>query len=83
MKRYCEAVGIKFQNSMLQWQPLNEEQYKEFEEWVPSAEVALNTNGFLSKTPSDLPDVKDLPEVVQKAVEDNMPYYDALYEKRI
>ncbi len=57
VKLYCDAVGIDFQECMLKWNPLTPAQYKQFEEWAPWLETALNSSGFLKKTPSKLPKV--------------------------
>ena len=76
LRLYCDAVGIDYQDPMIHWRPLDEEQYKEFEEWIPWVDVAANSTGFLPKTPSKYPDAKDLPEDVQKAIEEAMPFYD-------
>ena len=83
MRLYCEAIEIDFQDSMIHWRPLNEEQYKEFEEWVPWVKVAIESKEFLPKTPSELPKFEDLPEVVQGANENAMPLCEQLYVKRL
>ena len=74
---------MDLQDSMVYWRPLNEEQWEEFKDWVPWVKIALESNRFLPKTPSMLPEIKDLPNVVQKSIEEAMPIYEKLYEKRL
>ena len=85
MRKYCEAVGIDFQPSMINWKPMTPEmmEFMGFTEWQPWLETALDTNGFLKKDPSPLPNIKDLPQDVQDAIALNMPFYEELHAKRI
>ncbi len=83
LKLYCKAVGLDYQDSMIHWKPLSEHLVKEFVEWGEWLDVAKQSNGFLKKTPSVLPEVKDLPPEVQQCVKDNIPFYQQLYEKRL
>ena len=85
MKQYCEAIGIDFQQSMINWKPMTPEmmEFMGFTEWQPWLEVALDTNGFLKKDPSPLPDIKDLPQEVQDAIAHNLQFYEQVHEQRI
>ena len=85
MKQYCEAIGIDFQQSMINWKPMTPEmmEFMGFTEWQPWLEVALDTNGFLKKDPSPLPDIKDLPQEVQDAITHNLQFYEQMHEQRI
>ena len=84
LRLYCETLGIDFQESMLNWNPIDPEIYKN--EWELSkdwVQVVLKATGFLKKPPSGYPDVKDLPKEVQVCIEENIPRYEQLYAQRI
>ncbi len=83
LKLYCNAVGIDFQDSMLKWKTLTPEDKKEWEELSDWFQVVLNSAGFLTKSPSKYPDLSELPDDVQKSVEENIPFYQQMYEKRL
>ena len=68
---------------MVHWRPLKEEQWEEFKDWVDWVKVAMESDRFLPKTPSELPDIKDLPEMVQNSIKEAIPIYERLYEKRL
>ena len=83
LQLYCEAVGIDYQDSMVDWRSLDEEQYMQFKNWLPWHILAVASTGFIPKTPSAHPDVKDLPNDVQNTIKENVPCYEQLYEKRL
>ena len=59
------------------------EDKKEWEELSDWFQVVLNSAGFLTKSPSKYPDLSELPDDVQKSVEENIPFYQQMYEKRL
>ena len=68
---------------MIQWKPFDEEQKKPYYAYEAFMKTFVESTHFLKKTPTQLPDVKDLPEEVQKVIEDDMPIYNFFYEKRL
>jgi len=81
---YCDKVGIKFEDRMLNWEESSPD-LAVFQEWMPWFEGVLTTNTFQPsatkpKSPMMMP---DLPRHVQKAIDDNMVYYNKLYALRL
>lgn len=68
---------------MLKWKPLTSEQRKEMEEFSDWLKVAMDSTGFMPKSPSVLPKVEDLQEIVQENIQENLPIYEKLYERRL
>ncbi|XP_071804758.1 uncharacterized protein [Asterias amurensis] len=87
IRRYCEAVGVPFKPSMLDWDP----QVNVTQSWASSLklmqhigvyEKALKSSCFSYRKPKPV-DVLSLPSDFQHAIKVSQPYYDMLYEKRI
>lgn len=81
---YCDKVGIKFEDRMLNWEETPQD-LTVFQEWMPWFEGVLTTNTFQPsatkpKSPMIMP---DLPRHVQKAIEENMVYYNKMYALRL
>ncbi len=83
LRLYCEAVGIDFQDCMINWKEVPQDLLKELEEWMEWMDTVLKAKGFLKKTPSKLPDLTDVPREVQQCVSDNIPFYEQLFAKRL
>ncbi len=83
MRLYCDAVGIDYQDSMINWKPLTPEQFAEFKEWQEWCKTAIESTGIRKRTPSNLPDIHELPPDIQQCFKDNMPYYEKLYAMRL
>ncbi|XP_077986142.1 uncharacterized protein LOC144440630 [Glandiceps talaboti] len=85
MKKFCDMVGIAFDESMLSWQagtrPDFIPQYFEEDLWYGSL---LSSNGLKKRT-GERPtvDVSSLPHEFQRVISNSQPYYDKLYEKCI
>ena len=92
MRQYCEAVGVPFQESFLQWEQGEERLYQwhmcrntlyggleaEFGAWYRSA---VESTHFLP--PQPLPSRHDLSSDVLEIVDVVLPYYQRLYDMRI
>jgi hypothetical protein len=68
---YCERVGIPFQPDALSWEPGEVEEWKSWEGWH---EAAQRSTGIKRATRRD----PELPDELQEAYEDCLPYYYAL-----
>ncbi|XP_070576163.1 uncharacterized protein [Ptychodera flava] len=84
MKKYCEAVGFEFRESMLHWEPGPVDGWLWEDIWYRRVSTS---KGFLkpSELESSRPDDKlsDLPEVIQEAVRDSQPCYEEMYKLRM
>ena len=81
---FCDKVGIKFEDRMLNWED-NPQDLAVFQEWMPWFEGVLTTNTFQPsatkpKSPMVMP---ELPRHVQKAIDENMVYYNKMYALRL
>jgi len=81
---FCDKVGIQFEDRMLNWEDTPQD-LAVFQEWMPWFEGVLTTNTFQPsatkpKSPMVMP---DLPRHVQKAIDDNMPFYNKMYALRL
>ncbi|XP_072041026.1 uncharacterized protein [Amphiura filiformis] len=92
MRQYCDAIGIPFNESMLQW-PAGTDH---LDDWIINStfvsinkipenggfyEAAFNSTHF--KAPSKIPSRSDLTDDILELVDASMPYYEKLYEMRI
>ncbi len=79
---YCNAVGIDFQESMLSWRQLTDEEKKEFGEYgSPFFSKVLSTICF---TPDEsTTEYSDLPIQIQDAIEKALPTYHQLSQNKI
>ena len=87
VRRYCEAIGVQFKESMLDWDPTVNvtrtwSSTMKLLQHVGVYEKALRSNGFHSRKPKVV-DTSALPEDVQDAIKVCQPYYDKLYEHRM
>ena len=82
MRLWCNAVGLDFQDSMINWRPLTEEQLKQFEPLGDWVETAKNTDRFLQSSHSQL-DNSMLPEEVKICIQEAMIHYEKLYALRL
>lgn len=84
LRQYCDKVGIDFQESMINWQETPKD-IAAFTDWMPWFEGVLTSTTFQPsptkpKSPLIMP---DLPKHVQRAIDDNMIYYNTMYAKRL
>ena len=84
LRLYCNKVGISFEPSMLNWEDTPKDMAM-FQDWMPWFEGVLTTKSFQPsatkpKSPQVLP---DLPRHVQKAIDDNMHYYNKMHALRV
>ncbi len=82
LRLWCDAVGLDFQDSMINWRPLTEEQLEQFKPWGDWVKEATNSDRFLQSTPSPV-DNSMLPEEVKICIQEAMPYYEKLYALRL
>ena len=82
MKAYCDSVGIlPFSEDMLTWQ---KGPVPEWDCWAGWHDDALESTGLLArKSISPIPDCSNLPEVVQKCIEECLPMYEEMFAQRI
>ncbi|XP_070538880.1 uncharacterized protein [Ptychodera flava] len=84
MKKYCEAVGFEFRESMLHWEPGPVEGWSGNDTWYRTLSTST---GFLK--PAELEtfgsdeNISDLPELVQETVLDSQHYYEEMYKLRM
>ncbi|XP_006816110.1 uncharacterized protein LOC102800842 [Saccoglossus kowalevskii] len=86
LQKYCKKVGLQFQDKMLKWKPGNNDHwyilYKKafFTEAFKGA--AMRSREFLPMSYETV-DMEGLPDYGVKQIEEAMPYYELLYDKRI
>jgi hypothetical protein len=68
---YCERVGIPFQPDALSWEPGEVEEWKSWEGWHEAAQRSTGIKRAERRDP-------ELPDELQEAYEDCLPYYYAL-----
>lgn len=92
MRQYCDAIGIPFNESMIQWSGDRDL----LDDWIiNSTFVAVNKisgkGGFYEaafssthfKAPSKIPSRSELTDDILELVDASMPYYEKLYALRI
>lgn len=84
LRLYCDKVGISYQDRMLNWEEAPSDM-SVFQEWMPWFEGVLTSKTFQPsatkpKSPQVMP---DLPRHVQKAIEDNMVFYNKMHPLRL
>ncbi len=82
LRLWCDAVGIPYQDSMVNWRPMNEEQLKEFEPFGEWMARARDSTGFLPSTPKTI-DVSDLPQELKDLIQEQLPFYEKLHSMRL
>ena len=79
MKRFCEAVGLKYEEAMTSWAP------GPISDWGPCTawhDQTVNSSGFDQTNEPDCDEGYLTPEVAE-VVKQCMPYYEAMRAKRI
>jgi hypothetical protein len=71
ISEYCERVGIPFQPDALSWEPGEVEEWKSWEGWHEAAQRSTGIKRAERRDP-------ELPDELQEAYEDCLPYYYAL-----
>ena len=91
LSQFCNLLGIPFSDSYLEWN--NGDEY--IKDWIVSEVTAkgnkLSRGGFFSGAfgssrfdpPKPLPSRDEVPEDLLKIIDDNMQFYEKLYEKRL
>lgn len=87
VRRYCEAIGVEFKDTMLDWDPTANvtrtwSSTMKLLQHVGVYEKALRSSGFHPRKPTVL-DTSRLPEDVQDAIRICQPYYDKLHVNRM
>lgn len=82
LRLYCDKIGLAYEDSMLHWRA--ETKGLGLDHWpVAWFSNALKTTTFQKLESNRMPDMCSLPDVVKKVVDESMPPYNALYEKRL
>src|SRR5918998_1003721 len=71
LSAYCERVGIPFQPGALSWEPGEVEEWQDWEQWHEAAQESTGIRRAERRDPA-------LPERLQEAYENCLPYYYAL-----
>ncbi|XP_077987034.1 uncharacterized protein LOC144441352 [Glandiceps talaboti] len=88
-EKYCHAVGLCFNESMLHWDRnsipeymMVDDPYEDFECWYGDV---LQSDGFKQNIPWNVndADISVLPREFQIAMEESMPVYNMLWERRL
>lgn len=82
MRAYCTAVGLPYADAMVRWERGRvAEDWGDWEgEWY---HTLISSEGFEPPGNAAPPDPSCLPEVVQIAIRESIPYYERLYECRL
>ena len=82
MRNYCAAVGLEYSESMLSWDPAKASE--QWEMWGTEWYETLMTSTGIKPTQRRGPvDITDLPAVIRASVEDSIPAYEYLCERRL
>ena len=86
MRAYCREVGVAFNDSMVHWGPLTEEQRKVFSRIKgPNMlffRAVLSSTEFIQQITSK-PDIGDIDEQYREVVEETMPLYLKMRELKL
>ena len=84
MKKYCDAVGFEFNESMLHWET------GLVDDWIWDTlwyRTVSSSTGFIKPTETETSvseiDVSSFPEFIQDAIRDSQPCYEELYKLRV
>ncbi|XP_077983072.1 uncharacterized protein LOC144437914 [Glandiceps talaboti] len=87
LQKYCQATGITFKESFLNWTPGNLENFPEPQRENPKLMAAYHENAVRSscfQPSSDQHiDLSELPEELQKWSETNMPLYEEMIRQKL
>ncbi len=82
MQAYCSAVGIDYEESMLTWKPMTDEEINEFGgDMSPLYGKVLSTTTFT--TDESTTEYTDLPLIIQDTVKRALPLYNQLSQHKI
>ncbi len=82
MQAYCCAVGIDYQESMLTWKPMTDEEINEFGgDMSPLYGKVLNTTTFTADESTN--EYSDLPLIIQETVKRALPLYNQLSQQKM
>ena len=90
LKAYCKAIGIQYQESMVNWGPITPEQkdiYRHRLDYVPDITLTflgnvLNGTRFTSTEPTEA-NMEDVDETFRAIVYENLPMYEKMRDIRI
>ena len=75
LRDFCQAVGIDYQDTMVNWTPISEDNMEQLKPYKDAYKLTINTNNFLPSTPKALGENEELSENMKSAINDAMPYY--------
>ena len=82
MEYYCLETGLPYHRKMLTWSPGVVEDWTEFKHYKAWHWKAMYSSGFESKATEDGFSAESFPPSVLQEIEEAMPHYEAMYEKR-
>ncbi len=81
LRQYCDFVGIDYQDSMVKWKPIPEDQMKQFTSHGDAFKVAREATTFFPHKPKARSATDDnVSEAVRDVISKAMPVYDMLKE---
>ncbi|XP_077983077.1 uncharacterized protein LOC144437918 [Glandiceps talaboti] len=87
LQKYCQATGIPFRESFLNWKPGNFEHFHEGQRDNPNFMTAFHSNAVGSSrfhpSSDQHVDVSELPEELQKWSETFMPLYEEMIHQKL
>ncbi|KAL8564596.1 hypothetical protein ACOMHN_032152 [Nucella lapillus] len=93
LRAYCQEVGLEFQDSMINWQPLSEKDFQDIfcpvweEEWFLHLKTASKLNrrpkSPNSHSASYAKYDQETQDLIGKTVEENLKYFEEIYDMRI
>ena len=86
MQLYCEAVGLKYQPGMTCWSSTPNKRDLNCNDGICDGwhEQVFKSTGLQKSTvKKPLPVEEELPDIVKKAIKEQMPFYEALYAVRL
>ncbi len=75
LRRFCELVGLEYQDSMVNWPPIGADHAAQFNRIGDAFRLAKETSGFLKTTPTVKVTRDGFEKVIQDTVEQEMPVY--------
>ncbi|ORX97258.1 hypothetical protein K493DRAFT_314140 [Basidiobolus meristosporus CBS 931.73] len=75
MKAFCECVDVRFEESMIHWEPTK---VKQFERWKGWHDVVENSSGLGQVEATPMPDLREYPEIVLETINQSLPHYNYL-----
>ena len=82
LKHFCQAVGINYQDTMINWRPISDDGMKQLQPYGKYYKTAMESTKFLPSTPKPVID-EGTADVMKNAIEEAMPYYLKFKERSV